>query len=83
MTSRVIVSLRVRAAPEHSFEVFTRDIGLWWQPNDLLRFTPRSPGKVALEAGEGGRFTETLANGKVFEIGHVTSWEPGGRLALS
>jgi uncharacterized protein YndB with AHSA1/START domain len=38
---------------------------------------------IALEAGEGGRFTETLSNGKVFEIGRVTAWEPGSRLALT
>ena len=83
MSSRVLVSLRVKARPQHAFEVFTRDIGMWWQPNDLFRFTPRSPGRIALEAGEGGRFTETLANGKIFEIGRVTSWEPGRRLALT
>lgn len=83
MTSRVIVSLRVAATPLRAFEVFTRDIGTWWQHNDLFRFTPRSSGRIALEAGEGGRFTETLANGKVFEIGRVTGWDPGARLALS
>ena len=83
MSSRVIVSLRVKATPDHAFAVFTRDIGMWWQPNDLFHFTPRSPGTIALEAGEGGRFTETLANGKIFEIGRVTRWEPGRRLALT
>ena len=83
VTSRVIVSLRVAATPERAFEVFTRDIGVWWQPNDLFRFTPRSPGMIALEAGEGGRFTETLANGKVFEIGRVTGLGARRRLALT
>lgn len=83
MASRVIVSLRVKAAPSRAFDVFTRDIGIWWQPNELFRFTPRSPGMIVLEAGEGGRFTETLANGKVFEIGRVLVWEPGARLVLS
>ncbi len=73
MNSRVIVSLRVAATPLRAFEVFTREIGTWWQPNELFRFTPRSPGRIALEAGEGGRFTETLDNGKVFEIGRVTT----------
>ncbi|MDQ8732639.1 SRPBCC domain-containing protein [Bradyrhizobium sp. LHD-71] len=83
MNSRVIVSLRVAAAPLRAFEVFTQDIGRWWQPNELFHFTPRSPGRIALEPGEGGRFTETLANGKVFEIGRVTEWQPGVRLALT
>lgn len=31
MSSRVIVALRVKANPQRAFEVFTRDIGLWWQ----------------------------------------------------
>jgi uncharacterized protein YndB with AHSA1/START domain len=83
MNSRVIVSLRVAATPLRAFDVFTREIGAWWQPNEMFRFTPRSPGRIALEAGEGGRFTETLDSGKVFEIGRVTSWEPGARLALT
>ena len=46
-------------------------------------WNPRSPGLLAFEPREGGRFTETLANGKVFEIGKVTTWEPGSRLAFS
>ena len=38
---------------------------------------------LAFEPGLGGRFTETLANGKVFEIGRITAWEPGARLAFT
>src|SRR5262249_59327662 len=34
VTSRVLVGLRVRATPARAFEVFVRDIGAWWQPND-------------------------------------------------
>ena len=83
MTSRVLVSLRVAATPQHAFDVFTREIGSWWQPNTLFHFTPRSPGTLAFEPELGGRFTETLANGKVFEIGRITAWEPGSRLAFT
>ena len=84
MSSRVLVSLRVAATPERAFEVFTREIQAWWRHNDLFRFTPRSPGVLALEPrGGGGRFTETLVNGKVFEIGTVTVWEPGVRLGFT
>jgi hypothetical protein len=82
MTSRVIVSLRVAATPERAFEVFTRDVGLWWRPNALFHFTPRSPGVVSFEGELGGRFIETLPSGKVFEIGRITAWEPGVRLAF-
>jgi uncharacterized protein YndB with AHSA1/START domain len=83
VTSRILVSLRVAATPERAFAVFTREIGAWWKPNSLFRFTPRSPGVLAFEPGEGGRFTETLSNGDVFEIGRITLWEPGERLAFT
>lgn len=76
----VLVSLRVAATPERAFEVFTREIHLWWRDNALFRFTPRSPGTLAFEPFEGGRFTETLANGKVYEIGRISVWEPGACL---
>ena len=82
MTSRVLVALRVKASPARAFEVFTQEIGLWWRPNPLFQFTPRSPGVLAFEPGEGGRFTETLPNGKVFEIGRIRTWEPPARLVF-
>lgn len=83
MTSRVIVALRVKATPARAFDVFTLEIGLWWKPNELFQFTPRSPGTLSFEPGPDGRLIETLASGKVFEIGRVTAWEPGARLAFT
>jgi uncharacterized protein YndB with AHSA1/START domain len=82
LSSKVLVSLRVNATPARAFAVFTRDIALWWRPNGLFQFTPRSPGVIALELGEGGRLTETLASGKVFEIGRIRAWEPPHRLVF-
>lgn len=85
MTSRVVVALRVQASPSQAFEAFTREIAAWWRPNMMFQFTPRSPGRVAFEPpadGRAGRFTETLSNGKVFEIGEVSVWEPGQRLVF-
>ena len=83
MTSKVYVALRVKASPERAFQVFTDDIGAWWRPNVLFQTTPRAPGVLAFEPGEGGRLTETLANGKVFEIGRILAWEPPSRLVFS
>lgn len=83
MSSRVLVSLRVKASPERAFEVFVGEIGLWWKSNELFPFTRRSGGRLAIEARLGGRFTETYADGTEFEIGRVTTWEPGARLALT
>ncbi len=82
MSSRVLVALRVRATPERAFDVFTGEIALWWKPNGLFAFSRGQPGTLAFEPGEGGRFTETKADGAVFEIGRITAWEPGVRLAF-
>jgi Activator of Hsp90 ATPase homolog 1-like protein len=83
MRSRVLVSLRVAATPARAFEAFVREIGIWWRPNDLFRFTARPPGALAFEPKLGGRFTETQPDGATFEIGRITAWEPGVRLAFS
>lgn len=83
MSSAILVALRIKAAPERVFDVFTREIAAWWKPNAMFQFTPRSPGVLAFEPGLGGRFTETLANGKVFEIGRITTWAPPTHLAFT
>lgn len=83
MTSKVYVALRVKASPERAFDAFVGEIGAWWRPNGLFQTTPRAPGLLAFEPGEGGRLTETLANGKVFEIGRIRTWEPPLRLVFS
>ena len=83
MSSRVVVALRVKATPERAFQAFVAEIGAWWRPNGLFQTTPREPGRLAFQPGEGGRLTETLASGKVFEIGQITGWEPPSRLEFS
>ncbi len=83
MTSKVYVALRVKASPERAFEVFVRDIGAWWRSSELFHTTPRAPGRLAFEPEVGGRFTDTLASGKVFEIGRILVWEPPMKLVFS
>lgn len=83
MTSSVIVALRVAATPERAFDAFVREIGAWWRPNVLFQTTPRAPGALSFEEGEGGRLIETLDNGKVFEIGRITAWDPPHRLVFT
>jgi len=80
--SNILVSVRVAATPLEAFEIFTRDIALWWQPSPLFRFTPRDGGVLSFEPGEGGRFIETLPSGTIFVIGRITAWAPGERLAF-
>lgn len=83
MTSKVFVALRVKASPARAFEVFTDEIGAWWRPNGLFQTTPRPPGRLSFEPGQDGRLIETLANGKVFEIGRILAWEPPARLVFT
>jgi len=82
VSSRVQVSVRVSAAPQRAFDVFTRDIALWWRPNSLFQFTPQGAGRLSFEGGVDGRLIETQTDGSVFEVGRVTAWEPGVRLAF-
>lgn len=82
MSSSIIVALRVRAGRARAFVVFTDQIGLWWRPNPLFRFTPRSPGVLSFEGGEGGRLIETLGPDRVFEVGRIRVWSPPDRLVF-
>jgi hypothetical protein len=77
-----MISVRVKVTPVRAFEAFTREIAAWWRPNAEFRFTPRSPGALSFEGGEGGRFIETLPNGKVFEVGDIRVWRPGEKLVF-
>lgn len=80
--SKVMVALRVKATPERAFDAFVGEIGAWWRTNPLFAFTPREPGVLSFEPGEGGRLIETRAGGKVFEIGRIRAWEPPKRLVF-
>lgn len=79
MSSRIVVVLRIAASPEVVFDAFVNDIAVWWRPNGLFAFTPRSPGVMAFEDG---RLVERLPSGKVFEVGVVSVWERGARLVF-
>jgi uncharacterized protein YndB with AHSA1/START domain len=83
MTSSVIVSLRIAAPPIRVFDAFTGEIGQWWVQSPLFWLTPGGDGTLRFEPGEGGRLVTTLADGTEFEIGRITVWQPGERLALT
>jgi uncharacterized protein YndB with AHSA1/START domain len=83
MTASVIVSLRIAASPAQVFAAFTEEIGRWWVPHELFMLTPRGDGSLRFEPGEGGRLVTRLADGGEFEIGRITVWQPGERLALT
>jgi len=65
----------VRSDVGHTFDVFVREIGVWWP------MTPYSIGqeKVATATVEprlGGRVWETWADGSEVTWGHVIAWDP-------
>ncbi len=79
MTSKVFVALRVKAPPQRVFDAFVGEIGAWWRPSGLFQTTPRPPGVLSFEPGEGGRLIETLAGGKAYEIGRITQCSETGK----
>jgi uncharacterized protein YndB with AHSA1/START domain len=75
----------VPASPEDAFALFTDEIGLWWR-RDTPYWNDAAKGlAIRLEPGVGGRFLEIwdLETGAGYEVGRVTAWEPGKRLALT
>ncbi|HEV2769813.1 MAG TPA: SRPBCC domain-containing protein [Solirubrobacteraceae bacterium] len=75
----------VAASPDEAFTLFTEDIGLWWR-RDTPYWNDRERGvSVRIEPGVGGRFIEVydVDTGFGMEVGRVTAWEPGRRLALT
>lgn len=75
----------VDASPDDAFALFTDDIGLWWR-RDTPFWNDRERGlSIRIEPWVGGRFLEVHDLDAVtgFEVGRVTAWEPGRRLALS
>ncbi|GIK48162.1 MAG: SRPBCC domain-containing protein [Hyphomonadaceae bacterium] len=79
--SAVIVSIRVRVSPQDAFDIFTQEIAAWWRPSGLFEITPRGDGVLQFENGT--RLVTKFADGKEFEIGRVTAWTPGERLAFT
>jgi uncharacterized protein YndB with AHSA1/START domain len=80
--SRVLVALRVAAPPERTFAAFTAEIGQWWRPNSLFRFTDRRDTRLAFEPEPPERLVEIGPDGERFVIGPVLEWEPPRRLSF-
>jgi uncharacterized protein YndB with AHSA1/START domain len=75
----------VDASPEDAFRIFTEEIGIWWRRNTPYWNDSERGLSVRIEPGVGGRFIEVydLDSESGFEVGRVTAWEPGMRLALT
>ncbi len=67
------VAVEVEVDPATAFDLFTRDIAAWWRADRSL--WGAADGELRFENG-------ALLQGDV-EIGRVSAWEPGPRLAFS
>lgn len=75
----------VDATPADAFSIFTDEVGLWWRIGTPYWNDPERGVSVRLEPYLGGRFLELhdIEAAEGFEVGRVTAWEPGRRLALT
>jgi uncharacterized protein YndB with AHSA1/START domain len=79
---RVKVTVSVAVEPTAAFDVFTREVDLWWRRGPAYRRVMPG-GVVCIEPRVGGRVFESDASGRVHAMGAVTAWEPPARLAFT
>jgi uncharacterized protein YndB with AHSA1/START domain len=74
----------VSVGPERAFEAFTSEINRWWKLDSPFWNDKDRRLGLRFEPHVGGRFIEVYdERGEGFEIGRVTTWEPGERLAYT
>jgi len=81
--ARVEVFVAVERAV--AFDVFTREIDLWWRRGPKYRVSGKRPGVLQFEPRAGGRLFETIGSGtstRLHEIGTVRVWDPPARLVF-
>jgi uncharacterized protein YndB with AHSA1/START domain len=79
------VSVFVHVSRADAFDVFTREIDLWWKTGPRYRIAGKQAGRLSFAPGPGGEVTETVehpAGPRRFVVGKVTRWEPPGRVEL-
>jgi uncharacterized glyoxalase superfamily protein PhnB len=69
--------------PQTAFSVFTDEIDLWWVRGPINFYDSARATGMRCEHGVGGRLLEVYddARGDALELGRITAWEPGDRLA--
>jgi hypothetical protein len=80
----VRVTVHVRAVPEIAFAVFTEEIDSWYVRDRNTFADPARAVGIRFEPGVGGRLVEVYDHdtGEGREMGRITAWEPGRRLAF-
>jgi uncharacterized protein YndB with AHSA1/START domain len=90
----VTATVEVAVDPATAFEVFTAQIGAWWEDAQRSRVPggrrpsigrgPGHVGRLRFEPGVGGRLLEEYdeAGAQPFEVGRVLVWKPADRLVF-
>ncbi len=83
------VTVLVEVSPADAFDVFTREVDLWWRKGPRYRIAGRRRGQLTFEEGVGGRLFETFdiddddpTKTRTVDVGRITAWEPGKLLAF-
>ena len=73
----------VRVDPTTAFTAFTDEIDAWWVRGPINFFDSSRATAMRIEPGRGGRVLEVYgdAPGEALELGRITVWRPGARLA--
>lgn len=80
------VAVRVAAGRDLAFELFTREIHLWWRRGPKFRHAGRHDGSITIEPRAGGRVFERWRDGgrdHEFVLGTVQTWQPPARLVFT
>jgi hypothetical protein len=73
-------AIDVDVDPATAFAVFTDELDQWWGNGPIDAWDSARCVSRRIEPGVGGRLVEQYADGEL-ELGRVTAWEPGARLA--
>ncbi|HKR14803.1 MAG TPA: SRPBCC domain-containing protein [Pyrinomonadaceae bacterium] len=75
-------SISVSSSPEKAFRRFTEEFGSWW-PSQTHSIGCDRLKQVVFEQHEGGRIYEEHVDGRRFQWGRVTLWEPPTRVRFT
>ena len=73
-------AVEVAVDPDIAFAAFTEELDLWWVRGPINHFAGGRIMAMRCEPGVGGRLLEVYDDGAL-ELGRITVWEPGKRLA--
>lgn len=73
-------TVEVAVDPETAFVAFTEELDLWWVRGPINHHAAGRMMAMRCEPGVGGRLLEVYAD-DALELGRITEWEPGKRLA--